>query len=183
VALIDKLLSPVALRMLGCLCEQVTLLGHYTPAFRCCIMPGGETGMPAALTEDVCRCGFGWVRVAGYTPAEDFGEAGHVSVKCRPKQWRLALEIGIAGCMPIGTASALPTCDEYLAAFDRQMAEAAAMRRAVECCFPDPTRGRLVEFGEYVPESEGNCLWATMTATVQVINCDECAEDYVEPDV
>lgn len=178
-ALTDKLFSPLVTRLLTCLCNQAVLLAHWQPGLsRCCIMPGGEVNMDFALTEDVCCNGMAWVRVPTITSGWDEVEAG--TTRCTPDQWTLTLEMGFAGCMPVGTASVLPTCAEYLATWDQQMAEAAAMRRAVACCFPDDS-GRLVRVGEYAPDNDGNCRWATLTIDVKVIACDECAEGYVDP--
>lgn len=166
----------LAEQMHACLCAQVnaTIPVDDRPS-RCCLLAGSDFELGVSLTEDACRCGTAWVRIASFAPTGAFPNPQETPSNCGPDGWSLTLELGIARCPPIGDATTLPTCEELAAYTAKVMTDAQAIRRAIICCLGPsrPTRRYLMGAWEaFGPE--GMCGGGRMTVQLQLLNCDDC---------
>ncbi|HEX5018627.1 MAG TPA: hypothetical protein VFX15_13705 [Actinomycetes bacterium] len=165
----DFLVYPSMIRLAACLCTEIEASGLPTPC-SCGVVPG-----PIAVLESCSSCADGkcggqaWVRLMDAVQSKDFpAPDAELSTCASPLMW--TLEVGIARCAPMGTNSPVrgftpPTIDAYLAAVRLQMADMAAMRRAIACCFADGTNSYLL--GGYAPLTvEGGCEGGVWTVQV-----------------
>lgn len=161
--------------MRDCLCAQMNLLPEPDRPQRCCIIAGQEFELGVSLLEDACRCGTAWVRIDSYQPSSTFPLPQELAQKCGPEQWALTLELGVARCPPVGTATKLPTCEELDLYSAKVMADAQAMRNAVLCCYGPGRSNRVFLMGAWTAFGpEGLCGGGKMTVQVQILKCDEC---------
>ena len=170
----DKFLE-AARALHTCLCLQVAAMPEPTRPKRCCLMVGADFELGVAITEDMCKCGTAWVRVVSFVPSSTFPNPQEEATHCAPEGWSLTLELGIARCPPIGDARVLATCDEMDDYTELVMGDAAAMRRAVLCCFGPGRANRLFQLGSWEAFGpEGMCGGGKMTVQAQILRCNEC---------
>lgn len=175
----DQLFMPLANRLLTCLCTQMDLLPEAQRPARCCFRFDGDLPtMGVSTTEDECKCGTAWVRVADWyiTSDEVFpGPDDSPEEHSCPRAWALVLEMGVGRCPPTGDATTLPTCAEYNAFFQVMMDDASALRKAILCCFGavDPLEKFVMGRPQRVGPS-GKCIQQTLDVTVMVVACNEC---------
>lgn len=100
---------------------------------------------PLAIMERCGSCGKdtdcggqAWVRFINEYPSSQFPSPDAEGGSCTGPM-AYTLEVGIARCLPTGTSSAIngytpPSNEELVKATRLQMADKAAMRRAIQCC-------------------------------------------------
>ena len=140
------------------------------------LRPGAAFAPYFSTTEDECKCGVAWVRLAGLaladTPGQDGPQRNAAGNLCGVVQWTATVEIGVQRCPTFGDAHKLPTAAEARADTQRQLADMRTMLSAMRCCF-----GRIQDVtpGEYTPIGpEGLCLGGSWTATLTLDDCDDC---------
>jgi hypothetical protein len=132
--------------------------------------------MVGALTLDYCsdcvdgKCGGqAWVRVADVFPSAEFPVPSQTISNCNVPL-AFTLEVGIVRCKPMGENSQLrgytpPTLEQNVGALRLQMADMAAIRRAIQCCFGEDDTTYIV--GTYVSSpAGGDCLGGYFSVTV-----------------
>lgn len=158
---------------LACLAAAVADLDD--PPEQVCLRPGDQVSLLASLNDDECCTGLAWVRLVNTYPSTEFPDQDVTFSRCPPPQWAVVLEMGIARCAPTADATDIPSCEEWTAATAAQLADRAAMIRAV-CCLEQVDTDRMVLRGLYTPQAvEGGCLSGTLQVTVAVPAC-ECEE-------
>lgn len=165
---------PLASRLLDCLCEQLpdTVGG---PVCQCCLRPG--LGAPADLC---CNClndgvpaeGQAWVRVSRIFPVTArFPQQQTDRQACQTGAWAAELELGVWRCAGVvdddGTP---PSCERVTRDTTVTLSDAAAMRRALRCCFTDADT--LTVVGDWSPLGpNGGCVGGRMIITVEFSDC------------
>lgn len=159
-------------------CFRVYLLEQENPPGTITMRSGEVTGqltVQGGTVLDECKCGLAWVRLVRYYPTDVFPQETETWNPCGPAGWAVVLELGALRCAPFGDAGQVPTDEEWQQAVLQQMRDAAAMRKAVDCCF-----GQMVEsetlmtapWEERPPE--GLCMGGTQQVTVLVDACNDC---------
>lgn len=159
-------------------CYETELESAPNPPATICMRVGSEVPYSAGLSEDECCSGLAWVRVVRIYPSINFPSPADGPEICIQTSYAVELELGAARCHSFGTTAAGPSCDTWTAEFLQVDADAAAMRRAVLCCFAPQMEGLWGSdqfvMGEWVPfGAEGGCIGGTMSVTVQ-LECSEC---------
>lgn len=156
-------------------CFRVYLLEQGADAPAKITMRAGEVVAGLSTTEDEAKCGLAWVRLVRFYPTDDFPAEKEDWSPCGPAGWAVVLEMGVLRCAPVGDASSLPTDEQWRAAVHLQMKDAAAMRKAVDCCFglqiPSETL-MTAPWEERAPE--GASMGGTQQVTVLVDACNDC---------
>lgn len=159
-------------------CYRVYLLEQDDPPAVITMRSGEVTGQLTAVSGgvvDECCPGLAWVRLVRFYPTDAFPSEREGWTPCGPAGWAVVLEMGALRCAPFGDASRVPTDAEWSAAVLQQMQDAAAMRKAVDCCF-----GQLVVSETMVAaaweerQPEGMCMGGTQQITVLVDACNDC---------
>lgn len=155
----DTAAWPIITHLTECLCRQVALAGLGSMCI-CSPMPGA--GVAADYVED--GQGMAWVRLAGAYPSVAFPTLDETGVCWSPLA--IALEVGVLLCAPvIGERGELPGVVDQMQTTRLQMAALAAMRKAVQCCFPASARD--VVLGAYAPVGpEGGVVGGAWTVFV-----------------
>lgn len=186
-ALTDTIALPAALQLLGCFRTQLAKLAK--PPANVGLRIGNQTGPMVGPNVDECCEGLAWVRVAGNVPSwEDFAAPTTTFEPCGVKAYAVALELGVARCMPWGQGPDNldpPSQEQWDDAAIDILNDDAAMRAAIRCCFPPaptpvpggpiiPIRAWIMGGWEPLP-IEGGCTGGTRTVQVQVIPaCEDC---------
>lgn len=150
----DLLIYPAMVRLSGCLCAELVASELPTPCF-CGVIPGTESNLDCGNCKD--GCGAAWVRLATGFPSSDFPIISNTLQNCgTPLAFQL--EVGITRCFsPFADRSGnAPGVEENLRQTRLQLADMAAMRRAIACCFADVDTDYML--GPYLPLSfQGGC--------------------------
>lgn len=168
----DTTALPLAESLLACLCGELddTVGG---PVCTCCLSPGPE---PA----DCCPCdggdGKAWVRVIRiFATGARFALPALDPSACKTGALAVELELGVYRCVStIDDEGNSPTCDQRNADAAKILDDAAAMRRAVKCCFPATDEGthRQVIIGDWRSLGpEGGCAGGALTVTIEAADC------------
>jgi hypothetical protein len=168
----DTTVYPVMVQLSACLCTEIQASGLPNPCF-CGVLPG------SSVVLDFCgdgKCGGtcggqAWVRPVDMYPSAQFPVADVNPTNCNsPLAFRL--EVGIARCMPMGTNSAVggytpPTLEQQLDAARLQMADMAAIRRAIQCCMAanDNLDYVLESYTPLIPQ--GGCGGGAFTVVIR----------------
>lgn len=155
------------------------LLGHLQSALNAAPNPPktvslrpGDTDAGVSVYEDEAVLGLAYVRIVGFPPTVSFPEQMETWTPGGPAGWALALEMGVLRAAPIGKANRLPTPQEWAAAIEQQMSDAACMRQAAyEFAATLESETYLLGAWEEVPPFGGR-MGGTMTVTVMVDNCE-----------
>jgi len=174
-----------AVALLGCLEDQLTItVGG--PVCRSCIYPGQAVPMDVCQMDEGCGSGghgMAAVRVVAINLVpEQVGTSCLFSVS----QLAVTYEMTAYRCAHTiqrdqGRAVALPSCDELASDTAIILDDAAAMRRALKCCFatPPPEGGCSPRISAVLPWQPrgpiGGCVGGTMQFTVTLNDCS-CAE-------
>lgn len=168
----DTTVYPVMIELAACLCAEIAASELPTPCF-CGVLPGSTVSLDYC-GGDSCEgeCGGqAWVRPVDIYPSAVFPNPDVTPTNCNsPLAFRL--EVGIGRCVPMGHNNPVggytpPTVDEQLAAARLQMADMAAMRRAIQCCMAGN------ENLDYVLESytplipQGGCGGGSFTVVIR----------------
>lgn len=161
---------PLAEDLLSCLCAELadTIGG---PPCVCCLSPGPEP-------MECCQCpageGNAWVRVVRIfpttakfpTPSTDPSPG-----RCVTGLYAVELELGVYRCVStLDDDGRAPSCAERTSDAEKILDDAAAMRRAVSCCFA--VRGRQMIVGEWRSRGpDGGCAGGAMTVIVEADDC------------
>ena len=135
-AIADPLVMPLARELLECLEQEIAKVA--SPPAYVGIRPGNVVAHLMSLAEDECCEGLAWVRPAGFVPSSGvFPVQDTAPIKGGgTRAWAITLELGAVRCAPTPDADRIPTTEEWDAATQAEMDDAAAIRRAV-CCFID----------------------------------------------
>jgi hypothetical protein len=171
----DELAWPVMVRLVACLEE--TLLARGLPGVcRATVVPGPQAVIEACGGGNGCNgtCGGqAWVRFNGEFPYTSFPTQDTTAAICATQR-AFTLEVGIARCLPVGSANAIggftpPTVQELVDATRLQMADKAAMALAIECCMDvaNDQFGLDYVLGQYQPmQIAGDCGGGTWLVTI-----------------
>lgn len=157
----DFLVYPAMLRLAACLCAEIKDSGLPEPCF-CGIVEGTSADLDCGSCED--GCGAAWVRLAQAFPSTD-GISPTQLATCST-QLVFQLEVGITRCFSpfsddSGNAQGIA---EHLDATRTQLADMAAIRRAIACCFGTDSDYNL---GVYTPIAfTGGCGGGSWSLTV-----------------
>lgn len=160
---LDTFAFDLAAQVLDCLCDQLALT-RGGPVKRCCLYPGEEIA-----PMDECCQGMAAVRVyrifpvTGRFPQQDFSPRN-----CAGSAYGVTLELTVYRCAAtLDDRGRPPTCSALTDNVAVQMDDAAAMRRAIQCCyapraedgeFPWTASGMFVE-DDYNPVGPaGDCM-------------------------
>lgn len=142
-----------------CWCELLeTSLGGAPAA--CCV----TAGLPA-IPE--CCGGFGWVRLLGAYPSVAFPQAATQPQRCFIDTWALQVEVGITRCAPQPCdILGITCCDSEADAAAILMDDFLQARRLFTCGCLGLSSDQVIPGAWKVYGPEGDCLGATMTATI-----------------
>lgn len=150
---VDLDVYPLMEELLACLCKEIDDSNLPKPC-RCELMPGAVFMLDFGPSDTAKGNGQAWVRLAaaGATFPGDVGDTQApviLTTRCAaPLAYEL--EIGISRCVSVGTTSNNkyfpPSADAVSADVQLQLADMAAMKRAVLCCLKDKL-GADVEIG------------------------------------
>lgn len=171
-AIIEDRVLPLAEALLACLCTALaTTVGG--PVCDCCLHVG------AAVPMDYCDCecagvgqGQGFVRVNRiYPAAARFPQQSFDVEPCKINSWGVELVMGAYRCVAgLDDEGRPPSCAEVTADSVKLLSDAAAMRAAAVCCFPDADMVAVV--GQWEPIGpQGGCAGGQLTITVQMYDC------------
>jgi len=164
---VDQVALPLAQRMLQCLDSAVDEL-ESKPKHRG-LMPGRAAVFLATINENICCDGLAWVLIVSSTPEDTDRQ------RCGVLSYTVVLEIGIARCAPPVAIRTIPPMDVYNTATELQMADYAAMSKAI-CCYQATSLRRTLE-GPWAPlDVQGACMGGTMTLTALGIPACNCKE-------
>lgn len=169
----DPIAYPLAKALSDCFCAELAVTS--APVGCCCLYPGQE------IAWDSCDPGMAWVRVAQVYPVGSRFPVQDTGLEVGPcgttGGWAVVLELGALRCMPQpGNDGSLPPCGAVSDTARLVLADAHAMRRAVECCDWRSAAGgdpaaELV-FGAWQPLGpQGACTGGMMQITVQTFGC------------
>lgn len=172
----DLVAFPMAQALVACLEEQMSLV--LDPPATVCLRPGQQVDPLLSIYDDECCSGLAWVRIADIFPSSDATfptQDQTAEVACNPRSWAVVLEMGAVRCAPTPDATSMPSCDDWTSLVEKQMQDAAAMRRSVICCFGDLDISYLLGNWQPLPVS-GRCSGGTQLVTVAAEYMDCCAD-------
>lgn len=179
----DDPVLPIAERLLGCLCAQLpeTVGGDVCS---CCLHPGQSVPV-----DYCCECDVGgeagegqaWVRPGRIYPTSGRFPVQLVDAAPCPAGlglWAVELVLGVYRCAAaMDDDGEPPSCDRTWGDTEKLLSDAAALRAAISCCFPnmgDPGEGDppvVVVGGWESLGPSGGCVGGQMTVTVQFSDC------------
>lgn len=160
----DFLIYPAMVRLAACLCNELKASGLPEPCF-CGIIEGTSADLDCGSCED--GCGAAWVRLVTAFPTQDGISPTQIAV-CNT-QLAFQLEVGVTRCFSpfVDDEGNQQGVAEHLEATRIQIADMAAIRRAIACCFSDAEDGDY-NLGTYTPiPFSGGCGGGAWALTVQ----------------
>lgn len=174
----DPIVNPILDQLLGCLELEVAKVP--VPPKLACLRPGTEIALLLSKYRDECCEGLAWVRPVSVYPSTEFPEqdtTAGAAGNCGVIQWAVVVEVGVARCAPRPEADELVECSQWTADVHEIMHDAAAIRRAITCCFADLDIDRRFLPGIWTPLTvEGGCMGGFQQVVVAVPACD-CVEE------
>lgn len=164
----DTVAYPRMIALLACLEQEIA--ARHLPGF-CFIglVPGGEAAFDhCGDCDDDSGCGgMAWVLETTEYASTSRPPSPDVTSSGCGSQMLTQLQLGIQRCMPAGGDDGTPpTADELHATTRLQMADKAAMRAAILCCFAKDD-ALSVQLGTYTPSiPSGGCVGGTWTVNV-----------------
>jgi hypothetical protein len=158
----DAGIYPLLIELAGCLEAELEESGLH-PVSYLALMPGFEVAFDAGNDED---CGQGWVKLLNAYPAGDsFPEPDSVGTCISLLGFEV--EVGIVRCLPVADDSGNPpSVEDNLLATRNQLADMAAMHRAIRCCLGTGDRNYVL--GTYNPYGPlGGIVGGTWTFRIQ----------------
>lgn len=161
----DTLIYPLLTKLTDCLCTELVASG-LEAACQCSLVPGVGPSLDFCAEGCDGGCpGQAWVRLLRAFPSATF-----------PAQDALAtcfdllafeVEVGVARCLPLGDSRGNPPQTQELFNTARlQLADMAAMRRAILCCFTGTDIDHVL--GNFEPTfGSGGCLLSTWSLVVR----------------
>jgi hypothetical protein len=165
--------------LLDCLCELLEA-SRRGPVCACCFYPG-----QVVPTDRCCQCdlpngttgeGMAFVHVVRiFRSTGSFPELAAVPDECGGG-WGAVLNIGVYRCAATITDDGdPPSCEQIEDDAKALMSDAAAMRRAASCCFPNllgEMGGGRYLLGEYSTIGpDGGCMGGRLQVTVEFADC------------
>jgi hypothetical protein len=122
-----------------------------------------------------CCEGLAWVRLAGFGPAAGPNLAPNPTVNNCYESWGIQIELGAVRCWPGAGKFAGP--DVWAESAWLVAQDAAALRRAVSCCFLPGNTDHQAVVGQWTPVGiTGQCVGGRLPVTVSSYVGD-CCED------
>jgi hypothetical protein len=142
---LDRAVWPAVEAMSVCLCSTLNDSGLGDLCF-CGVFPGAQ---PYDQMGDG-TAGQAWVRVVRVYPSNAFPQIEQDPRRSCASGLAVEMELGVLRCapMPADSGRVPPTMSAQWDATRLQMADMAAMQRAVQCCY---TESDLVMLGNYTP--------------------------------
>ncbi|MEU4406186.1 hypothetical protein AB0F88_16820 [Streptosporangium sp. NPDC023963] len=173
---LDQVAFDLAAELLGCFCaalEESTA----GAACRCSLLAGANVAADLC-----CDCGDGngqaWVRVAEIWPTTATWPQRLAQMeKCPLNLWAVELEMGAYRCAAkIDNRGRFPSAARLTRDAEVVMDDAAAMRRAANCCFRTSEAARqsarrFIVGGWRPLGPEGGCVGGQMSVTVSAYDC------------
>lgn len=166
----DRVAYPTLVELSACLCTEMQNLDG--PELCYC----GPMAGPLVLDHcggDSCDgsgCGGqAWVRFVDAFPSNIFPAQDNTLTNCK-SPLAYTLEVGVARCAPMGESGVNgytpPSLNDQLEAARLQLADMAAMRRAIQCCFGKGDRDYVMLAYDQTQVNGGGCLGGTFTVVV-----------------
>lgn len=161
----DYWVYPRLVDLATCVCEELNASGLPQTCF-CGVIPGGL----AAFDYCTCQgaCGQAWTRLVTAYPSVNFPNQS-LSATC-DQPLAFVIEVGIVRCAPVSNKDGVPpSVSAQLEATRLQMADMAAMVRAIKCCMGHDEDDEDLDYalGVYTPTPPGGgCLGGTWSVTV-----------------
>lgn len=179
----DPVVMPLARELLACL--DIEMQKVENPPKYIQLRMGSVVDHLISTTSDECCEGLAWVRPAAFYPSTSpFPEQLATPTQGMPagaKVWAVTLEMGAVRCFPTPGPDSIPSAEQWDAATQACLDDAAAMRRALCCLIAGPNernpRGSAkVLPGQWLPlQTLGGCAGGILTVTVMGPACD-CTE-------
>lgn len=178
----DDLVQALATTLLTCLCDAVA--SQENPPTECCFRVGSEAVADMDSFQDLCCEGFAyvimgdqWVSINSFPEMDIVRQA---NARCGIGAWGIEFKIGIFRCIPTGTSTSMPTCEDWTAAAIQNITDARSLRLAA-CCFKDTALDMPVMDGMSVVINrqiqgpvQGGCSERSLRIQIQVPACDPC---------
>lgn len=166
----DTIVYPTLISLAACLCYEMEAANG--PSLCSCGLVTGEVAL------DYCHggcdgtgCGGqAWVRFTDAYLSSTFPLQNSDLANCKAPL-AFTLEVGVARCAPLGENSAVngyspPNTAQNVAAVRLQLADMAAMRRAIQCCFGDNERDYIMGAYTQIDVNGGGCVGGTFSVSV-----------------
>jgi hypothetical protein len=167
----DEFIYPKMVELSACLCTEIDESG----------LPGVCSCGPivGTLVLDYCtNCkdkgcsGQAWVRLVDAFPSIDFPSPVFQPQNCDAPM-AYTIEVGIVRCKPLGTNTQLrgytpPTMEQNVDALRLQLADLAALRRAIQCCFGGSDVTYMMSAYSAAPP-DGDCLGGSINVIVWAV--------------
>lgn len=135
--------------------------------------------------QDLCCPGVGYVMLGEtYPSSSSFPEQDVVrqaNTVCAPPAWAQRITVGIIRCIPtvVDEQGTMPSADDWLLAFYKNVADTIALRRTA-CCLRSwltEQTGLLLGMSMVIENQtqgspQGGCVERTLTMALQHMNCD-----------
>jgi len=156
----DTAAWPAVMALIECLCTEMVASG-LGPLCLCSPLPGSQVAL------DYGAEGMAWVRVVGAWPSSTFPNQDGARGGSCTAALAVQLEVGAARCAPaLGEDGELPTLSQQFEVTRLQLADMAAMRRAVQCCAAGI--GYRLQLGSYTPGGpQGGVVWGSWSVWVE----------------
>jgi hypothetical protein len=165
----DKVAYPTLIRLAACLCLELEAAGG--PALCYCGPVAGEVALDFCggnCGDEGCG-GQAWVRFMDIFPSTNFPSPDNALANCKAPL-AFNMEVGIARCAPVGTSGPNgylpPTMEQNVEAIRLQLADVAALRRAVQCCFAQGDTDYIMGAYSQLSVNNGGCLGGTFNVVV-----------------
>lgn len=165
--------------LIDCICSKLETTTWGCPG-RKCVAPGSEVEW-ANCCEDEGQL---TVNLQNVFPSRNFPVPEPGPENCVTPYEVLNFEIQVIRCVPTGTHTRGPTCDQLSQTAEMTFSDLMAMRAGVRCCLQD-TEGieELASvpyfrwsFGEHISLGpEGGCVGSSLQVLVGIPICDGCA--------
>lgn len=152
----DSLIMPILQAVLQCVCDEFTEAG-LNDHCECALIPGvGSTPFPPAPGMGTAWVGVNYIYPTTAIPEQAIG--GDCSANLGAN-----ITVGSMRCYKITKET--PSVDDMLLYMDKQMADMAALRRAIMCC--DGLKDYEMVVGQYTPiEFTGGMFGGAWTVDV-----------------
>lgn len=122
-----------------------------------------------------CCAGLAWVRLAGFGPAGGPSLTPIATVNNCFESWGVQIELGAVRCWPSAGQFAQP--EDWAQTAELVAEDAAALRRAVTCCFMPGDDEHQVVMGQWAPIGvTGQCVGGRLMVTVSS-HTGDCCDD------
>lgn len=136
----DNLIMPALMALHECLCAELVKSG-LDAGCECALLHGAAVNVaPPAVGK-----GYAWVSLESIFPSKSFPNPDSGANNC-PSPLAALVIVGVLRCFPVKPTG--ESADDMLLYMDKQMADMAAMRRAILCCASIEDD---VQLGSYTP--------------------------------